>query len=275
MAEPSDKAGDRRPPDGHGGDRRPLIGVLGGLGPAATVDFYAKVVAATRAARDQDHVRLIIDGDPTVPDRSASVSGRGESSAPALVAKARRLAAAGADVLAMPCNSAHAYEAEIRQAVDLPFVSIVEETVRAARDRLADGADRGSAVGVLATSATAAARLYPKAFGVHGVTVVEPDAAGEAAFMSLLYRIKGGEEREQAVRDGMAELACGLVARGAGVIVAGCTEVPLVLDQGSLSAALTAAGLRDAAFIDSSAALADAVVALGSGARGGARTPGS
>src|SRR5690606_663852 len=112
--------------------RRPLVGILGGLGPAATVDFYAKVVAATRAASDQDHVRLIIDGDPSVPDRSASVSGRGESSAPALVAKARRLAAAGAEVLAMPCNSAHAYEAEIRQAVDLPFISIVDEAVREA-----------------------------------------------------------------------------------------------------------------------------------------------
>src|SRR5690606_26451669 len=88
---------------GSGGRPRPLIGVMGGLGPAATVDFYAKVVAATRAASDQDHVRLIIDADPTVPDRSASVTGTGESSAPALVAKALRLAAAGADVLTMPC----------------------------------------------------------------------------------------------------------------------------------------------------------------------------
>jgi aspartate racemase len=265
MAEAANPVGDRaRLTDSSGNDRRPLIGIMGGLGPAATVDFYAKVVAATRAARDQDHVRLIIDGDPTVPDRSAAVTGRGESSAPALIAKARRLAAAGADVLAMPCNSAHAYEAEIRRAVDLPFVSIVEETVRAARGHLSGGSGRGSAVGVLATSATKAARLYPTAFTVHEVAVVEPDEAGEAAFMSLLYRIKGGEERQQAVRDAMAALACQLVTQGAGVIVAGCTEVPLVLDQASLSAALAAEGLPGAVFIDSSAALADAIVALGS-----------
>jgi len=243
--------------------RRPLIGILGGLGPAATVDFYAKVLAATRATKDQDHVRLIIDGDPTVPDRSASVLGSGESSVPALVAKARRLAAAGAEVLAMPCNGAHAYEEQIRQAVDLPFVSIVEESVLAALGHLTNDPRRRQAVGVLATSATQGARLYPKALAVHGVAVVEPDSEAEAEFMSLLYRIKGGEEHEPAVRNGMAVLAIQLVARGAGVIVAGCTEVPLVLDQESLSAALASAHLPGAVFIDSTAALANAVVALG------------
>jgi len=242
--------------------RRPLVGILGGLGPAATVDFYAKVVAATRAASDQDHVRLIIDGDPSVPDRSASVSGRGESSAPALVAKARRLAAAGAEVLAMPCNSAHAYEAEIRQAVDLPFISIVDEAVREALVHLPADPDR-RAVGVLATSATHATRLYPTALAAHGVNVVPTSAEDEADFMRLLYRIKGGEEHASEVRAGMARLAAALVRRGAGVIIAGCTEVPLVLDQASLSRALATAGLPGAVFIDSTATLATAIAALG------------
>lgn len=264
MPEPAARAADgARQAHGAATDRRPLIGIIGGLGPAATVDFYAKVVAATRATKDQDHVRLIIDGDPMVPDRSASVAGRGESSAPALVAKALRLAAAGAEVLAMPCNGAHAYEADIRQAVDLPFVSIVEETVRAALAHLPGTHSMGTAVGVLATAATQGARLYPKAFAGHGVAVVEPDSQGETEFMSLLYRIKGGDEREPAVRNVMAALAVRLVARGAGVIVAGCTEVPLVLDQESLAAALAAAGLPGAVFIDSTTALANAVVALG------------
>src|SRR5690606_20388906 len=95
---------------GSGGRPRPLIGVIGGRVPAATLDVYAQVAAATRAASDSDHVRLTLAADPTAPDRSASVTGTGESTAPALVAKALRLAAAGADVLTMPCNSAHAYE---------------------------------------------------------------------------------------------------------------------------------------------------------------------
>src|SRR5690606_15081456 len=216
---------------------------IGGLGPAATVDFYAKVVAATRAASDQDHVRLIIDADPTVPDRSASVTGTGESSAPALVAKALRLAAAGADVLTMPCNSAHAYEADIRQAVDLPFVSIIEESVRAALRHLGGAGPRGAAVGLLATAATLRAGLYPKAFTAHGVEVLQPDEAGEAAFMSLLARIKGGEEKRPDVGASMTALAVQLVRRGAVVVIGGCTEVPLVLDQPTLSVALEEADL--------------------------------
>lgn len=249
---------------GPGRRRRPLIGVLGGLGPAATVDFYAKVVAATAAASDQEHVRLMIDADPTVPDRSASVAGTGESSAPALIEKARRLAAAGADMLTMPCNSAHAYETAIRQAVDLPFVSIIEETVRAAMRHMVDADQRHSAVGVLATSATLATGLYPKAFAAHGVAVVQPDKEGETTFMALLARIKGGEQRHPDVSDSMASLASELVRRGALVIIGGCTEVPLVLDQEKLSAALAAADLPGAVFIDSTAALAAAIVELGS-----------
>lgn len=244
--------------------RRPLIGILGGLGPAATVDFYAKVVAATRAGKDQEHVRLIIDGDPTVPDRSASVTGAGESSAPALIEKAKRLAAAGAEVLAMPCNSAHAYEADIRRAVDLPFVSIIEASVTEALRHLGHGGSGGPAVGVLATRATHATGLYPRAFEAHGVEVLRPDGSDTTLFMALLALIKGGEEREPDVRAGVAAQAVTLVARGARVIIAGCTEVPLVLDQGSLSRALAAAGLPTAVLIDSTAALAAAIAALGS-----------
>src|SRR5690606_22365475 len=102
MADAAGPGGGNSPGQRLPGGRRPLIGVIGGLGPAATVDFYAKIVTATKATADQDHVRLIIDADPTVPDRSASVLGTGESAAPALIEKALRLAAAGADLLAMP-----------------------------------------------------------------------------------------------------------------------------------------------------------------------------
>jgi len=271
--------GTARPADAPGGySARPLIGVIGALGPAATVDFYAKVVAATAATRDQEHVRLLIDGDPEVPDRSMAIAGTGPSSAPALVAKARRLAAAGADLLVMPCNSAHAFEPDIRAAVDLPFVSIVEEAVRVAGDLLARSGGKSSdgveqepngeaAVGILATSGTHAAGTYRAALRRAGIGIVEPTPAEVEQFMTLLGRIKGGAAGDADVRSSMAHLAARLVERGAAVIIAGCTEAPLVLDERSLAAELRTRGLRTAAFVDSTAALAHAVVELGTGLR--------
>ena len=92
-----------------------VVGILGGMGPAATVDLVSKILAATDAARDQDHLHLIVDCNPKVPNRNEAVDGTGPSPAPALVAMARRLEAAGADFLVMACNTAHAWEAEIRE----------------------------------------------------------------------------------------------------------------------------------------------------------------
>lgn len=226
---------------------RPLIGVLGGLGPAATVDFYAKVVAAAAAAgvaSDQEHVRLIIDGDPEVPNRNDSVAGRGPSSAPALVAKALRLKSAGAEVLVMACNAAHAYQAEVAAASGLPLVSLVEVAVEAAL-AAAPGA---RLVGVLAATGTLDAGLYQRALVERGAVGVEPDPGQRERFMDLLYRIKAGEVQGE-VRREMATVAEHLAAAGAEVIIAACTEVPLVLGAADVSVPLVDAGQELAAAV--------------------------
>ncbi len=231
---------------------RPVIGVLGGMGPEATLDFYAKVIAATPAHRDQEHLHLIIDADPTVPNRNDAVAGTGPSPAPRLAAMAARLEAAGADLLVMACNTAHAFQDAVVAAVQVPFVSILDETV-AATLHAAPGVTR---VGVLATSGAQDARLYPDAFARHAVVVEEPNGADRAAFMHLLYRVKAGDKGAE-VRSAMRAIAARLVARGAEAIVAGCTEVPLVLGADDLPVP----------FITSTDALVDAVVAIGTGAR--------
>lgn len=237
--------------------RRPVLGILGGLGPAASVDFYARLVAATPAARDQDHLHVILLSDPGVPDRNAAVAGTGPSAGPRLAAMARRLEGAGAEVLFMVCNTAHAFAPDIRAAVKVPLVSIIDETVNATLAQ-APGAER---VGVLAAAGAQDARLYPDAFGRRGVRVVEPTGAGRAAFMDLLYRVKGGA-RGPAERAEMLELASQLADGGAQAIVAGCTEVPLLLD----AADLEGAGLR-LPLVASTEALVAAAVAIGTGAR--------
>lgn len=234
------------------GERR-VIGVLGGLGPAATVDFYAKLVAATPALRDQDHIHVIIDADPSTPNRNEAVAGVGPSPEPQLVGMATRLAAAGAEALFMVCNTAHAYAPAIRAAVAVPLVSIIEETA-AATLAAAPNARR---VGVLAAAGAQDARLYQTEFARHGVNVVEPHGELRERFMALLYRVKAGDTG-QGARSDMRAIALELVGLGAEAVVAGCTEVPLVLAQ---------ADVGSVPLVSSTDALVSAAVAIGTGAR--------
>ncbi|MBD3766209.1 MAG: aspartate/glutamate racemase family protein, partial [Rhodobacterales bacterium] len=121
------------------------VGILGGMGPEATVLLMQKVIAAVPARDDADHVPLLVDQNPQVPSRIRHlIDGTGESPAPALVAMARRLTAAGAQALAMPCNTAHHYAPAIRAAVDLPFLDMVALSA----DRAAALAGPGGAVGI-------------------------------------------------------------------------------------------------------------------------------
>lgn len=221
------------------------VGVLGRLGPEATLDFYAKVVALTPAARDQEHLHVIIDSDPRVPNRNEAVAGTGPSPGPALAAMAKRLESAGADLLVMACNAAHAFQSEIEAAVSVPFVSIISETVRATAERC-PGVRK---VGVLGSSGCLDSRLYQTAFARHGVEVVVPEGAEREGFMTLLYRVKAGDKGSE-VGTAMQTLAESLVAGGAQAVVAGCTEVPLVLAQAALGVPL----------VDSSAVLAERTV---------------
>jgi aspartate racemase len=201
--------------------------VIGGLGPEATLDFFAKVLANTPAANDQDHLHVLIDNNPRVPDRNAAVAGTGPSPALALADMARRLEAAGADFLVMPCNAAHAFADAIREAVAIPFVSIIAET----RDEVVRRFSDARRVGVLASRGCIDAWLYQEAFAEHGLDVIVPGDDEVTQFMELVYRIKSGD-RTAAVTNGIQTVAEGLVQLGAEVIVGGCTEVPLVLGEG-------------------------------------------
>ncbi len=113
------------------------VGVLGGMGPAATLDFFQRVLNASNATRDSEHIRLIIDCNPFVPDRNASIAGTGSSSGPALAEMACGLKRAGANLLVMPCNTAHAFLDDIRAATQLPITSIIDVTVQGIQNPVA------------------------------------------------------------------------------------------------------------------------------------------
>jgi aspartate racemase len=198
-----------------------ILGVLGGMGPAATLDFLAKLQAATPAARDQDHIRVLVDINPQVPDRN----GEDDTPGPVLAAMAVGLRDAGAQVLAIACNTAHAYAGVVREASGLPLVDLIDAACNAA------GTTGAGKVGVLATGL--AHGLYTDRLTAMGLEPVSLSKAKQEWFMSLLYRIKAGDLGEE-VEDEMALVAYSLADAGAEAVIAGCTEAPLVLGPDSL-----------------------------------------
>lgn len=210
-----------------------VVGVLGGMGPEATADFLSKLVAATPVAREQDHLRVLIDSNPKVPDRNGAIAGRSESAGPVLADMASGLARAGADFVVMACNTAHAFDADIRGALSVPFVSMITEAV----DGCVDGFPSASRVGLLAAQGCLDARLYQDAFAARGRSTVTLEASDQQRFMALIGRVKQGDLGED-VRRQMRALADALVAQGADLVVAACTEVPLVLRDGDASVPL-------------------------------------
>ncbi len=201
-----------------------VLGVLGGMGPAATVAFLARVQALTPADGDADHIRVVMDLNPQVPDRNTRP---GEAEAE-LGAMAMRLKAAGAEVLAMPCNTAHAQKPGI-VAAGLPFIDMIAETVAAAK------AHDARSIGILATPGGEA--LYVEALTAAGVKPVVLRGEDRAAFMACVYGVKRGDVGVDN-RAAMARLAEVLVAAGAEAVIAGCTEVPLLLATADVSVPL-------------------------------------
>lgn len=207
------------------------VGVIGGLGPLATLDFFDRVLKRTRAVKEQEHLRLIIDNNTKIPDRNAFMRGEGPSPGPALAASAKGLEVAGAEVIVMACNTTHIWEAEIRAAISVPFLSIIDETAAVVADL------RPEAVGVLAVDACLKGGLYQDALKKAGVKPLLLSEDSQKTFMDLIYRIKSGDTGET-VKRAMVTLARRLEAQGAEAIIAGCTEIPIVLSADDIDGEL-------------------------------------
>jgi aspartate racemase len=210
-----------------------IAGVIGGMGPEATVDFMAKVIAFTSAEIDQDHVQMLVDHNPKIPSRHAALFGYGEDPAPVICAMAARLEVSGADFLVMPCNFAHMFQEQIVAAANIPLISIIDETVAEVTRRFPDV----DSVGILAAEGCVHSGTYQAALGKSSLSSVMQTSGELKELMTLINAIKAGERTEQIEID-MRELAEALVKRGAQLIIAACTELPLVLDETMLSVPL-------------------------------------
>ena len=208
-----------------GDSERKTAGIMGGMGPDATVDFMTKVLRLTGSGREQDHVHMIVDQDPTVPNRQAAIQSGNDDVSPALARMAKRLEEAGADFLVMVCNTAHAFLDGADEETSVPFISIIDESI-AEIGCVASGA---KFVGVMATDGCLDTRLYQAALEATGRFAIVPDATDLTELMRCIHAVKAGD-RGSLVAEGMKGVAQSLVDQGAEVVIAGCTEIPIVFD---------------------------------------------
>jgi aspartate racemase len=204
--------------------REKIAGIIGGMGPEATVDLMARVIRATPARDDADHIRMLVDNNPKVPSRiKALIEGTGESPVPCLVDMARRLEAWGADFLAIPCNTAHFYLEEIRSAVKIPVLDMIALTV----ERVARENPGIRKVGVLAAVAVLKTGLYAKAFGRRGVGVAYPPADAQSRLMAAIRTIKTGRYGAEET-DALKAAAEHLAAENTQALIVACTELSVI-----------------------------------------------
>jgi aspartate racemase len=203
-----------------------IIGILGGMGPEATVDLFREIVRLTPAEKDQDHVPVLIYSNSKIPDRTTAMLEGGEDPMPALVESARILERAGAGILAIPCNTAHYYLPELQKKVGIPILNMILETLQEFVRQL-PGA---RSAGLLAHMGTVRSRIYHAAFKERNVDILVPEDADQVRVSGAIQDVKAGRHGAK-TQDTFESIAAKLVSAGAEAAILGCTEIPLAFDQ--------------------------------------------
>jgi len=234
------------------------IGIIGGMGPAATVDLMSRIISMTDAASDQEHIHMIVDSDTRIPDRTEAILGTGESPAPEMLASAKRLEAAGADFIIIACNTAHYFVPEIKDKIGIPILEMPDETAKLLKLK---GVNRAA---VLATDGTVQSGIFGAALERYGIQTVYPDDEQQKLLMSLIYDYikKGITDAAQLPCAEFRNMIGDLSREGAEVVLLACTELPI---------AFSIMGLRSDAFVDPTIVLAKSAIRMaGANIRGSA-----
>ena len=201
------------------------IGILGGMGPLATADLFRKITLLTDASCDNDHIRVYIDSNARIPDRTAAILSGGTDPVPEMASALRSLEACGASCVIMPCNTAHYFLPRLQEMTKLPFISMLEATAKTCAAKYP-----GKTAAVLATKGTLATGLYEKALAAQSVKAMIPEDAEKDVLMHLIYDVVKASKPLAPEEDAWAQLLDGLRARGADYFILGCTELPIVAD---------------------------------------------
>jgi aspartate racemase len=207
-----------------------IIGILGGMGPEATIDLFYKIIKFTPAEKDQDHLRIIIDNNPKIPDRTAAILGREESPLSALQETAQNLEKAGADFIVIPCNTAHSFLSSIQESVKIPILNMIEETAKETQKRIS----QIQKVGLLASIGIYETEIYHQQFKKFNIEVISPEEKDKEEIMKVIYVVKAGNLSEE-IKKNILKIAQKLIDKGAEAIITGCTEIPLILKEGDVS----------------------------------------
>ena len=213
-----------------------IVGILGGMGPEATADFFLEIIKLTPAKKDEDHLHIIIDNNPQIPDRTEAILKGGKSPLPALQKAAQNLERAGADFIVIPCNTAHYFFDEIKKVVNIPLIHMMREVSKEIKERF----PKVKKVGLLSTSATARIGLYQNELEKEKIIVISPKEKEQEEVMKAINLIKGGEYSNS--KDILKKIGEKLLLREAELLVLGCTEIPLVLKQNDFSHPVVDAG---------------------------------
>ena len=206
--------------------KKKVIGILGGMGPEATADLFRMIIRATPAEKDQDHIRVIIDSNPKIPDRTAAITDEGPSPLPEMMKTAKNLERAGADLIIIPCNTAHYYYEKLKKSVRIPVLNMVELTAQTVRKRFPNV----KKIGFIGTTGTIMAGIYNRTLERK---VIYPSQKLQDRVMEAIYdNIKAG--RVLKGKKIIADVATHLIHEGAEIIICGCTEVSMVLKSGDV-----------------------------------------
>lgn len=208
------------------------IGIIGGMGPLATAKLFERIVTNSGAAADQEHPRVLIDNNTNIPDRTSFILGRGVDPIPELIKSAVGLEKMGADFLIMPCNTAHFFLREISESIEIPFIDMLEETLKEAAKTVSDGR-----IGLLATDGTIKSGIYDKRAADHGLKLIHPEPEDQANVMKFIYGIKSGNLSSYS--EDFQEVVKKIANKGLKAVILGCTELSVAIDYLELDKRIT------------------------------------
>lgn len=209
-------------------EMKKMIGIVGGMGPMATVQLFRQIVENTDSDNDQGHIRIIIDNNPQIPDRTTAILNGDKSPVHGIRESAEGLISLGAELVLIPCNSAHYFLEDIQRDLDAEVINMIDETARVLQE---SGFRR---VGLLCTTGTIRGGIYHRCFEKRGLEVITPDEEDQKKVMDFIYRgVKAGDQNYDP--SPFMEAAGHLMEQGAETLVLGCTEIPVGIRMYGLS----------------------------------------
>jgi aspartate racemase len=204
-----------------------LVGIIGGMGPQATADLFSKIIKLSPAQKDQEHIHIIIDNFAQIPDRTGFLLGGGENPLPYLLNSAKRLKNAGAEILAMPCNTAHYFLPQIQKEIGIPFISIIESAAAELKEKF----PKAQNVVLLASLGTKKTQIYDKILIKNGFNLLNLDAELDGEIMTAIYDgVKKGKTDEfiPAFENTVNKI---IFKYKPDIFISACTEIPILMEK--------------------------------------------